>query len=115
MTMMLNALGKAHGGSGTPINPKKHEASLMYWNDHANVTYDSTSRGFVKNSFSRIVRCRVKKYTQIAWPLVAKAWFVHSLPDASIDVISPERVGASNQPRNGGLGMVQVSDLHQRC
>lgn len=38
ITMMRNALGKEHGGSGIPLDTKEYERSVAFWNDHANVT-----------------------------------------------------------------------------
>jgi hypothetical protein len=38
ITMMRNALGKEHGGSGVPLNREEYEKSYMYWKDHAVVS-----------------------------------------------------------------------------
>ena len=35
ITMMRNALGKAEGGSGVPINKEEYEKATAYWDTHA--------------------------------------------------------------------------------
>lgn len=35
ITMMRNALGKEHGGSGVPIDREKYNKSVEYWGKHA--------------------------------------------------------------------------------
>ena len=35
ITMMRNALGKAEGGSGVPLDREKYEESAAYWETHA--------------------------------------------------------------------------------
>lgn len=35
ITMLRNALGKAEGGSGIPLDRAKYEESVSYWRDHA--------------------------------------------------------------------------------
>ena len=35
ITIMRNALGKEHGGSGVPINPNDYEKSVEFWKNHA--------------------------------------------------------------------------------
>lgn len=35
ITMMRNALGVREGGSGVPIDRKKYEESVAYWEKHA--------------------------------------------------------------------------------
>lgn len=37
ITMMRNALGKEHGGSGVPIDPAAYQAAVDYWSKHATV------------------------------------------------------------------------------
>lgn len=35
ITMMRNALGKAEGGSGVPLNREEYEKATTYWSEHA--------------------------------------------------------------------------------
>ena len=35
ITMMRNALGREHGGSGVPLEKDKYDASVAYWSRHA--------------------------------------------------------------------------------
>lgn len=37
ITMMRNALGKAEGGSGVPLDVENYKISVAYWQNHANV------------------------------------------------------------------------------
>ena len=37
ITQMRNALGRAEGGSGRPIDPAAYEAAVAFWSDHAAV------------------------------------------------------------------------------
>ena len=37
ITMLRNALGKAQGGSGVPLERAKYDASVAYWAEHATV------------------------------------------------------------------------------
>ena len=34
ITMLRNALGKAEGGSGVPLEREKYQASVDYWSVH---------------------------------------------------------------------------------
>jgi len=38
ITMMRNALGKEHGGSGVPLDGGEYQKSYNYWKDHAVVS-----------------------------------------------------------------------------
>ena len=38
ITMMRNALGKEHGGSGVSLDRDEYNQSHMYWKDHAVVS-----------------------------------------------------------------------------
>ena len=35
ITMMRNALGKEHGGSGIPLDVEKYKVSVSFWSQHA--------------------------------------------------------------------------------
>jgi hypothetical protein len=35
ITMMRNALGKEHGGSGVPLDWDKYRKSVEFWSSHA--------------------------------------------------------------------------------
>jgi len=35
ITMMRNALGKEHGGSGVPLDKTKYTESVNFWSQHA--------------------------------------------------------------------------------
>jgi len=37
ITMMRNALGKAEGGSGVPLDREKYQASVDYWDKHVTI------------------------------------------------------------------------------
>ena len=37
ITMMRNALGKAQGGSGHPIDREEYLKSVAFWNEHASL------------------------------------------------------------------------------
>jgi len=37
MTQMRNALGKAYGGSGVPLDPVAYSKAVEYWSDHASI------------------------------------------------------------------------------
>ena len=37
ITIMRNALGKEHGGSGVPVNRNAYIEASNYWKDHANI------------------------------------------------------------------------------
>jgi hypothetical protein len=37
ITMMRNALGKEHGGSGAPLDPEAYERAVAYWSEWATV------------------------------------------------------------------------------
>ena len=37
ITMMRNAVGKEHGGSGVPLDKKKYMESVAFWSKHATV------------------------------------------------------------------------------
>ncbi|CAM9613737.1 unnamed protein product [Discosporangium mesarthrocarpum] len=37
ITMMRNAIGKEHGGSGVPLEVEKYTESVAFWKDHAPV------------------------------------------------------------------------------
>ena len=37
ITQMRNALGRAEGGSGRPIDPEKYDAAVAFWSRHASV------------------------------------------------------------------------------
>jgi len=38
ITAMRNALGKAEGGSGIPIDREAYMEAYNYWKDHANIS-----------------------------------------------------------------------------
>ena len=37
ITMMRNALGKEHGGSGVGLDRTKYDASVAFWTEHASI------------------------------------------------------------------------------
>ena len=45
ITMMRNALGKAEGGSGVPLEKEKYDASVAFWSKHAPLLKTETPSG----------------------------------------------------------------------
>ena len=37
ITVMRNALGKEHGGSGVPLDREKYMESVRFWKDHVSI------------------------------------------------------------------------------
>jgi hypothetical protein len=45
ITMLRNALGRAEGGSGVPLDRAKYEEAVAYWQAHAAVVAGDSPSG----------------------------------------------------------------------